>query len=135
MPTDQYCLHSVSTSYNYLTFVGEGFGTYYGPTCLNPLRTISTYASGKTFCTKKEIEAGFEKIRLDCEQNEFEFLDWRSLVADITDHEIAGMRVVEFEEVPSMINLTQPVRLSRPFFERVGNTLVGNHRFFRCDHG
>jgi hypothetical protein len=117
MPTNEYCLHSISVSYNYITFSGEGYNTYYGPRCLNPLRTISTYASGKTLCTDKEIKVGFEKIRR-------EFLDWRHVVANITDDDIAKMRVVEFDEIPTGTNITEPVRLSKSFFRRVGNTLV-----------
>lgn len=124
MPTNEYCLHSVSVSYNYITFSGEGYNTYYGPKCLNPLRTISTYASGKTLCTDKEIQVGFEKIRRECEKDEFEFLDWRHVVANTTDDDIAKMRIVEFDEIPSGTNVTEPVRLSRAFFHRVGNTIV-----------
>jgi len=117
-------LHAVSVSYNYITFSGEGYGTYYGPKCLNPLRTISTYASGKTFCTDDEIFAGFEKIRRECEDDGLEFLDWQQVVANITHDNIAKMRVVEFDEVPAGINITDSVRLSKSFFERVGDTLV-----------
>lgn len=124
MPSNEYCLHAVSVSYNYITFSGEGYGTYYGPKCLNPLRTISTYASGKTFCTDDEIFAGFEKIRRECEDDGLEFLDWQQVVANITHDNIAKMRVVEFDEVPAGINITDSVRLSKSFFERVGDTLV-----------
>lgn len=124
MPGNEYCLHTVSTSYNYITFTGEGYGTYYGPKCLNPLRTISTYASGKTFCKDKEILIGFEKIRRECEDGGLEFLDWQQVVSIVTDDDIAQMRVVEFNEVPEGTNITDPVRLSNSFFERVGNTLV-----------
>lgn len=124
MPVNEYCLHTVSTSYNYLTFAGEGYGSFFGPTCLNPLRITSTYASGKTFCTEREIDVGFEKIRKDCEKRDYEFLDWRKVVANITDDDVVNMRVVEFEDVPSIGNLTEPVLLSKPFYQRVGNTLV-----------
>jgi hypothetical protein len=124
MPTNEYCLHSVSVSYNYITFSGEGYNTYYGPKCLNPLRTISTYASGKTFCTDKEIQIGFEKIRKECEKEELEFLDWRHIVANVTDDNIARMKVVEFDEIPTGENVTEPIRLSEAFFHRVDNTLV-----------
>jgi len=124
MPSNEYCLHSVSVSYNYITFSGEGYNTYYGPKCLNPLRTISTYASGKTLCTDKEIQIGFEKIRRECEKDDFEFLDWRHVVANITDDDIARMRLVEFDEIPSGTNVTEPVRLAKSFFQRVDNTLV-----------
>lgn len=124
MPPNEYCLHSVSVSYNYITFSGEGYNTYYGPKCLNPLRTISTYASGKTRCTDKEIQIGFEKIRRECEKDDFEFLDWRQIVANITDNDIASMRLVEFDEIPSGTNVTEPVRLAKSFFQRVDNTLV-----------
>lgn len=124
MPTNEYCLHSVSVSYNYITFSGEGYNTYYGPKCLNPLRIISTYASGKTICTDKEIEDGFEKIRRECEKANLEVLDWRQVVANITDDDITRMRVVEFDEIPSGTNITEPVRLTSSFFERVDNTLV-----------
>jgi hypothetical protein len=124
MPTNEYCLHSVSVSYNYITFSREGYNTYYGPKCLNPLRTISTYASGKTLCTDKEIQVGFEKIHRECEKDGLEFLDWRYVVANITNDDIAKMRVVEFNEIPTGTNVTEPVRLSRAFFHRVGNTLV-----------
>ncbi|KAH0288442.1 FRE family ferric-chelate reductase [Aureobasidium namibiae CBS 147.97] len=124
MPSDEYCIHSVSVSYNYLTFSGEGYNTYYGPKCLNPLRTISTYASGKTLCTDKEIQIGFEKIRRECEKDDFEFLDWRHVVANITDSDIARMRLVEFDEIPSGTNVTEPVRLAKSFFQRVDNTLM-----------
>jgi len=124
MPSNEYCLHSVSVSYNYITFSGEGYNTYYGPKCLNPLRTISTYASGKTLCTDKEIQIGFEKIRRECEKDDFEFLDWRHVVANITGDDIARMRLVEFDEIPSGTNVTEPVRLTKSFFQRVDNTLV-----------
>jgi hypothetical protein len=124
MPTNEYCLNSVSVSYNYITFSGEGYNTYYGPRCLNPLRTISTYASGKTFCTDKEIHVGFAKIRKECEKDELEFLDWRHIIANITNDDIAKMRVVEFDEIPTGKNVTEPIRLSEAFFQRVGNTLV-----------
>lgn len=124
MPTNEYCLHSVSVSYNYITFPGEGYNTYNGPKCLNPLRTISTYASGKLLCTDKEIQVGFEKIRRECEKDDLEFLDWRHIVANITDDDIATMRVVEFDETPSGTNVTEPVRLAKSFFQRVDNTLV-----------
>lgn len=124
MPSNEYCLHTVSVSYNYITFSGEGHGTYHGLKCLNPLRTISTYASGKTFCTDTEIAIGFEKIREECENDGFEFLDWQQVVANITHEAIAQMRVVEFDEVPTGTNTTEPVRLSESFFVRVGNTLV-----------
>ena len=125
MPSNEYCLHSVSVSYNYITFAGDGYGTYNGPKCLNPLRTISTYASGKTFCTENEIQVGFDKIRRECNKEDLEFLDWQELVADVTEEVIAGMRVVEFDELPTGTNITEPVRLSRPFLDRVRNTLVG----------
>jgi len=125
MPSNEYCLHSVSVSYNYITFAGDGYGTYNGPKCLNPLRTISTYASGKTFCTENEIQVGFDKIRRECNKEDLEFLDWQELVADVTEEVIAGMRVVEFDELPTETNITEPVRLSRPFLDRVRNTLVG----------
>lgn len=124
MPSNEYCLHSVSVSYNYITFAGDGYGTYNGPKCLNPLRTISTYASGKTFCTEKEIQVGFDKIRKECNNEDLEFLDWQELVANVTEGDIAGMRVVEFDELPTGMNITEPVRLSRSFLDRVGNTLV-----------
>lgn len=124
MPSNEYCLHAVSVSYNYITFSGEGYGTYYGPKCLNPLRTISTYASGKTFCTDKELSIGFETIRKECEDDGLEFLDWQQVVANVTDDDIAQMRVVEFDEVSEGSNVTDPVRLSNSFHERVGNTLV-----------
>ncbi|KAH0334480.1 putative plasma membrane ferric-chelate reductase, partial [Aureobasidium melanogenum] len=124
MPSNEYCLHAVSVSYNYLTFSGEGHGTYYGPKCINPLWTISTYASGKTFCTDDEIAIGFEKIRKECESDGLAFLDWQQVVANITHDDIAQMRVVEFEEVPAGTNITNPVRLSKSFFGRVGNTLM-----------
>jgi hypothetical protein len=124
MPANQYCLNSVSVAYNYITFSGEGYNTYYGPKCLNPLRTISTYASGTTFCTDKEIQIGFEKIRKECEKEELEFLDWRHIVANITNDDIAKMRVVEFDGIPTGENVTEPIRLSEAFFHRVGNTLV-----------
>lgn len=124
MPSNEYCLHTVSVSYNYITFSGEGYGTYYGPKCNNPLRTISTYASGKTFCTDTEIDIGFEKIREECESDGLEFLDWQQVVANITHDEIAQIRVVEFGEVPAGKNITDPVRLSESFFGRVSNTLV-----------
>jgi hypothetical protein len=124
MPINEYCLNSVSVSYNYITFPGEGYNTYYGPKCLNPLRTISTYASGKTFCTDKEIHVGFEKIRKECEKDELEFLDWRHIVANITNDDIAKMRVVEFDEIPTGKNVTEPIRLSEALFQRVSNTLV-----------
>lgn len=125
MPSNEYCLHSVSVSYNYITFTGDGYGTYNGPKCLNPLRTISTYASGKTFCTENEIQVGFDKIRRECNKEDLEFLDWQELVADVTEEVIAGMRVVEFDELLTGTNITEPVRLSRPFLDRVRNTLVG----------
>lgn len=124
MPTNEYCLHSVSVSYNYITFSGEGYNTYYGPKCLNRLRTISTYASGKTICTDKEIQIGFEKIRRECENDDLEFLDWRHVVTNITDDDIAGMRIVELDEIPNGTNVTEPVRLAKSFFQRVDNTLV-----------
>jgi len=124
LPSNEYCLHSVSVSYNYITFSGKGYNTYYGPKCLNPLRTISTYASGKMLCTDKEIQIGFEKIRRECEKDDFEFLDWRHIVANITDNDIASMRLVEFDEIPSGTNVTEPVRLAKSFFQRVDNTLV-----------
>ncbi|THY21177.1 putative FRE family ferric-chelate reductase [Aureobasidium pullulans] len=124
MPSNEYCLHSVSVSYNYITFAGDGYGTYNGPKCLNPLRTISTYASGKTFCTEKEIQVGFDKIRKECNNEDLEFLDWQELVANVTEGDIAGMRVVEFDELPTGMNITEPVRLSRSFLDRVGNTLM-----------
>ncbi|KAH0028706.1 putative plasma membrane ferric-chelate reductase, partial [Aureobasidium melanogenum] len=124
MPSNEYCLHTVSVSYNYITFSGEGHGTYYGPKCLNPLRTISTYASGKTFCTDIEIAIGFEKIREECENDGLEFLDWQQVVANITHDDIARMKVVEFDEIPGGTNTTEPVRLSESFFGRVGNTLM-----------
>jgi hypothetical protein len=124
MPTSEYCLNSVSVSYNYITFSGEGYNIYNGPKCLNPLRTISTYASGKAFCTEKEVEIGFEKIRRDCEKDELEFLDWRHVVANVTNDDITRMRVVDFDEIPTGKNVTEPVRLSEAFFQRVDNTLV-----------
>ena len=124
LPTNQYCLHSVSTSYNYLTFSGPGYGSFYGPKCLNPTRIVSTFASGKTFCTDREIDIGFEKIREECEHQSFEFPNWRELTANITDDDIAQMRVVDFGEIPPMVNTTEPVRVSEPFFERVDTTLV-----------
>jgi hypothetical protein len=124
VPANEYCLNSVSVSYNYITFSGEGYNTYYGPKCLNPLRTISTYASGKTFCTEKEIEIGFEKIRKDCEKDELEFLDWRHLVANITNDDITKMRIVDFDEIPTGNNVTKSVRISESFFQRVDDTLV-----------
>lgn len=124
MPSNEYCLHAVSVSYNYLTFSGEGHGTYYGPKCINPLWTISTYASGKTFCTDNEIAIGFEKIRKECESDGLAFLDWQQVVANITHDDIAQMRVVEFEEVSAGTNITNPVRLSKSFLGRVSNTLV-----------
>jgi hypothetical protein len=124
MPTNEYCLNSVSVSYNYITFSGEGYNTYNGPKCLNPLRTISTYASGKTFCTDKETETGFERIRKDCEKDELEFLDWRHIVANVTNDDITRMRVVGFDEIPTGQNVTNPTRLSEAFFQRVDNTLV-----------
>jgi hypothetical protein len=124
MPTNEYCLNSVSVSYNYITFSGEGYNTYNGPKCLNPLRTISTYASGTTFCTDKEIEIGFEKIRRDCAKDELEFLDWRHVVANVTNDDITRMRVVDFDEIPTGQNVTNPIRLSEAFFQRVDNTLV-----------
>jgi hypothetical protein len=131
MPTNEYCLNSVSISYNYITFSGEGYNTYNGPKCLNPLRTISTYASGKTFCTDKEIDIGFDKIRKDCEKNELEFLDWRRVVANITSDDITKMRTVDFDKIPTGQNVTEPVRLSEAFFRRVDNTLVCS--FHNCD--
>lgn len=124
MPSSEYCLHSVSVSYNYITFSGEGHGTYYGPKCINPLRTISTYASGKMFCTDTEISIGFEKIRGECESDGLEFLDWQHIIANITRDDIAQMRVIEFDEAPAGTNIIDPVRLSESFFGRVGNTLV-----------
>ncbi|KAG2168769.1 hypothetical protein JADG_008508 [Aureobasidium aubasidani] len=114
----------LSVSYNYITFAGDGYGTYNGPKCLNPLRTISTYASGKTFCTEKEIQVGFDKIRKECNNEDLEFLNWQELVANVTEGDIAGMRVVEFDELPTGMNITEPVRLSRSFLDRVGNTLM-----------
>ena len=123
-PKNQWCLNSVSTSYNYLTFTGAGYGSWAGPKCQNHKRIISTYASGKVFCSDPEIVAGFERIREDCRHNEMEFPDWRKVVENVSDEDIRGMRVVEFGEIPSMENVTEPVILSRAFFDRVDATLV-----------
>jgi hypothetical protein len=124
MPANEYCLHTISSSYNYITFTGEGYGTYRGLRCLNPLRIASTYATGRTVCTEKEIYAGFERIRRECEKNEYTFPDWQKLTANVTDDDIMHMRIVDFEEVPRGTNITEPIRLSKEFIERIGNTLV-----------
>jgi ferric-chelate reductase len=76
------------------------------------------------FCTDIELAIGFEKIREECEHDGFESLDWQQLVANITHDDIAHIKVVEFDEIPAGTNTTEPVRLSKTFFGRVGNTLV-----------
>jgi hypothetical protein len=122
---DQYCFDAVYEAYSDLVFEGNTPDDYWNMTCTNPLKLISMYSSGITYCTEKEINSGATVLAGYCmEYGPFELIPISDFAENLTAQQLQTIRVVDYEEIPATENITVPVMLSQSYYKASYRTIV-----------
>jgi hypothetical protein len=127
---DQICFDAVYEAYSELVFAGNTADDYWNMTCTNPLKLVSMYASGITYCSKQEISSGSTVLAEYCnEYGPFKLTPISEFAASLTPNIIQTIRVVDYEEIPATENITVPILLSKSYFSASYRTVVRSHFF------
>ncbi|KAH8897703.1 hypothetical protein GQ53DRAFT_712143 [Thozetella sp. PMI_491] len=121
---DQYCVSSVYGAYDSILFEGIGYDDYWVGSCQNQLKVTSIYAASLTYCSLDEFNAGVPMLAGYCtEYGEVELLPMIAVAANLTPEGIKSMKVVTQDDLASGDNMTEPVIISRDYFDLSYNTV------------
>ncbi|KAL4814447.1 ferric reductase like transmembrane component-domain-containing protein [Aspergillus spinulosporus] len=123
VPVNERCVDSIVTAYTYITFAGSKSRKSLDQRCKNPLAVTSIYASSDVYCRPEEREAGIARLDGMCSEVGLELLPRDSVMENLTEDAIRGMRKVEYGELDMSEGIEYPVLLSVEHFRRVFLTM------------
>lgn len=121
---DQICMQSIFEATNYLTFLNDDPLALYMNACQNPLKACSIYASGREYCSEREVESGARHLNTTCGMYAFApLMSVEECTGQyvIDDTALAGMRRVAFGTLDV---LEKVVVLAPEYFGAQHRTLV-----------
>jgi hypothetical protein len=122
---NQRCVASIYEAYSYISFEGFGYGKYWNATCQNHLKVTSIYAASTKYCTPGDKTAGISLLSFYCQEyGHTVLLDESELAANLTIDKIEKMKLVTLDEKSAKVNYTEPVVISREFYDLSYQTLV-----------
>jgi hypothetical protein len=125
---DQVCFDAVYEAYEELVFAGNAPDDYWIMTCTNPLKLVSMYASGITYCTEHEISSGTALLAQYClEYGDVGLIPISNFAENLTAEHIRTIKVVDYGEIPATENITVPILLSQSYYALSYRTVVSHN--------
>lgn len=124
IPRNELCVTAIDTAYGYITFAGLANKNWQEYRCQNTLRVLSLYAASERYCDLSEKGPGFAQLQAQCRASGLDLIPRETFAANLTDHAISRMRVMEFRELPKKELVDTPVLISKLYFDRVFRTIV-----------
>lgn len=107
---DIYCMDGVRSAMQKFTLGDSILLTYYENMCQYNLTVISLWATGKTYCTPKEIEAASKLFGEQClEYGGVELVPYSEILPLLTDEYIASLPQLGLEDIDPTKIWTTPI--------------------------
>ncbi|PYH48527.1 ferric reductase family protein [Aspergillus saccharolyticus JOP 1030-1] len=94
--------------------------------CTSPVGVMSLYASAKSWCNQKQLEAAIPYWQTLCEQNSVSLISMTDIIANTTDSYIASLPIIDPEtnSTTTTGTIESPVLLSHSYYKRAYKSYV-----------
>ncbi|EFQ98298.1 ferric-chelate reductase [Nannizzia gypsea CBS 118893] len=111
------CFSAIYRAYRPIIFAGTSGKEQWAMLCQNRLKVGSMYASAKVYCQPEEILPGAAVLGAICERRISQpLLPMSDFAANLTNTNIATMRVIENGEIPKKETVDSLILISEKFF-------------------
>lgn len=126
LASNEICFYAVYRAYKPIKFAGTPGKEQWVMYCRNRLKVGSIYASAKVYCQPEDILPGVAILEKTCQRRISQpLLPMSDFAANLTDENIAKMKVIENGEIPPEKKVDTPVLISKKFFDLSLKTVVG----------